>query len=135
VPDIPEGYDNLDCSFAPLNISLQNAQATTMMSIVAAIQGFISNPKNQRPDYKMSLAGGNVGIAAATDRVIRLANTYMLIGIYVAVSLLCFVAFRSWLAVLCAVLPLVLTSLLCQALMVAWASESRWQRFRWLPWV
>jgi predicted RND superfamily exporter protein len=33
--------------------------------------------------------------------------------------LLCLVTFRSWRAVLCAVLPLVLTSILCEALMVA----------------
>src|SRR5678815_3633562 len=35
-----------------------------------------------------------------------------------AVALLCFVAFRSWRAVIVAVLPLILTSILCEALMV-----------------
>jgi predicted RND superfamily exporter protein len=42
----------------------------------------------------------------------------MLLYVYGAVALLCFVAFRSWRAVSFAVLPLILTSILCEALMV-----------------
>ena len=38
--------------------------------------------------------------------------------VYAAVVLLCFVTFRSWRAVVVAVLPLVLTSILAEALMV-----------------
>jgi hypothetical protein len=43
----------------------------------------------------------------------------MLLWVYGAVVLLCGVTFRSWRAVLAAVLPLALTSVLCEALMVA----------------
>ena len=42
----------------------------------------------------------------------------MLLWVYGAVVLLCWVTFRSWRAVLAAVLPLALTSVLCEALMV-----------------
>jgi uncharacterized protein len=38
--------------------------------------------------------------------------------VYAAVLVLCLVTFRSWRATLCAVLPLMLTSILCEALMV-----------------
>ena len=38
---------------------------------------------------------------------------------YAAVIVLCWITFRSWRAVVVAVLPLVLTSVLCEALMVA----------------
>ena len=41
----------------------------------------------------------------------------MLFWIYGAVILLCFITFRSWRAVVVAVLPLMLTSVLCEALM------------------
>jgi len=41
----------------------------------------------------------------------------MLLYVYAAVILLCAVTFRTWRAV-CAVLPLVLTSILAEALMV-----------------
>jgi len=114
----PLGYASFDCSFVPVNIALRNLKASSLNKVVAAVQRFIANPENQSPDFKISLAGGNGGIAAATDRVIQQANTHMLLWIYGAVAVLCFAAFRSWLAVVCAILPLVLTSLLCQALMV-----------------
>jgi uncharacterized protein len=42
----------------------------------------------------------------------------MLFLVYGAVVLLCFITFRSWRAVVVAVLPLVLTSMLAEALMV-----------------
>jgi predicted RND superfamily exporter protein len=42
----------------------------------------------------------------------------MLLWVYGAVVLLCWLTFRSWRAVLAAVLPLALTSILCEALMV-----------------
>jgi len=43
----------------------------------------------------------------------------MLLLVYAAVIALCFVTFRSWRAVVVAVVPLVITSVLCEALMVA----------------
>ena len=43
----------------------------------------------------------------------------MLLLVYAAVIVLCFVTFRSWRAVVVAVVPLAITSILCEALMVA----------------
>ena len=43
----------------------------------------------------------------------------MLLLVYAAVIVLAFITFRSWRAVLCAVLPLMLTTVLAEALMVA----------------
>jgi predicted RND superfamily exporter protein len=43
----------------------------------------------------------------------------MLLYVYAAVTLFCLITFRSWRATLVALLPLVLTSILCEALMVA----------------
>ena len=42
----------------------------------------------------------------------------MLLYVYLAVIVLCFMTFRSWRAVVVAVVPLVITSILCEALMV-----------------
>jgi predicted RND superfamily exporter protein len=64
-------------------------------------------------------AAGNAGIEAATNMVVKKANTQMLMLVYLAVIVLAFVTFRSWRAVVCAVLPLMLTSVLCEALMVS----------------
>jgi predicted RND superfamily exporter protein len=45
-------------------------------------------------------------------------NEMLFLG-YGAVGLLCLLTFRSWRATLCAMLPLMLTSILCEALMVS----------------
>ena len=65
------------------------------------------------------LAAGSAGVEAATNIVVEQANRTMLLYVYAAVIALCFVTFRSWRAVVVAVVPLALTSILCEALMVA----------------
>src|SRR5207245_5924926 len=70
-------------------------------------------------DRQFLRAAGNAGIEAATNVVVEQANRTMLMYVYAAVIALCFVTFRSWRAVVVAVVPLMLTSILCEALMVA----------------
>jgi predicted RND superfamily exporter protein len=71
------------------------------------------------PDRQFLLAAGSAGIEAATNIVVRKAWTQMLLLVYAAVIVLCFITFRSWRAVVVAMVPLVITSVLCEALMVA----------------
>jgi predicted RND superfamily exporter protein len=115
---LPTNFTNFSCDFDPLFISLTDHKAATLNAVVTTIQKFIADPANQSPEFKMSLAGGNAGIEAATNIVIEHANHTMLALVYATVTIFCFIVFRSWRAVLCAVLPLVLTSILAQALMV-----------------
>ncbi len=117
-PDVPNSLANPDCSFVPLYISLTDHKARTLSAVAGAVTAFIGKPENQSPDFHMSLAGGNAGIEAATNIVIAHANHIMLVLVYATVIVFCSLVFRSWRAVLCAVLPLVLTSILAQALMV-----------------
>jgi predicted RND superfamily exporter protein len=72
---------------------------------------------NQTENAKFILGAGTSGIDAASNIVVAKASHEMLYWVYGAVILLCFITFRSWRAVLVAVLPLMLTSLLCEALM------------------
>jgi len=67
---------------------------------------------------KFLLAAGSAGIDAATNIVVHQAMREMLLWVYGAVIVLCWITFRSWRAVLVAVLPLALTSILGEALMV-----------------
>jgi hypothetical protein len=73
--------------------------------------------KNNTEDVKFLLAAGTAGIDAATNIVVKKASQEMLFLVYGAVIVLCFITFRSWRAVIIAVLPLMLTSILCEALM------------------
>jgi predicted RND superfamily exporter protein len=117
-PFIPRALENIGCTFVPVYVSLTDHKAGTLNAVVASVQSFIANPAHVSPDYKISLAGGSAGIDAATNIVIAQANARMLYLVYGAVIIFCFITFRSWRAVLCAVLPLMLTSALAQALMV-----------------
>ena len=79
---------------------------------------FRSAAANDTKETRFILAAGSAGIEAATNIVVKQATHEMMFWVYGAVVLLCWVTFRSWRAVVCAVLPLVLTSILCEALMV-----------------
>jgi predicted RND superfamily exporter protein len=115
---VPRALMNFACSFDPINISLNDHKAATLSAVVNAAQKFINDPADQAPNLKLSLLGGNAGIDAATNIVVAQANIIMLVLIYTVVTIFCFIAFKSWRAVLCAMIPLAITSILAQALMV-----------------
>lgn len=111
----PELFNN-DCSLMPVIAYLADHKADTLARVTRAAQAFAQ--EHSTPQRQFLLAAGSAGIEAATNIVVREANHKMLLYVYAAVIVLCFVTFRSWRAVLVAVLPLVLTSILCEALMV-----------------
>lgn len=107
---------NLDGSVMPVVAYLTDHKALTLERVVKVADEFART--NSTPDRQFMLAAGNAGIEAATNIVVREANRTMLLYVYGAVIILCFITFRSWRAVIVAVLPLMLTSILCEALMV-----------------
>ena len=117
ISGVPAGWVNAKCNLVSIFISLEDHKAGTLKEVITAIQNWSS--ANTSEDFTLALATGNAGIEAATNEVIEVAQYEMLAYVYGVVSLLCFIMFRSVKAVLCVVLPLTLTSLLCQALM-AW---------------
>jgi uncharacterized protein len=107
-----------DCSVMPVYIYLSDHRAETLEGLVQSIQAFEKTPLGNA-SLTFSLAAGNAGIEAATNQVVKSASREMLILVYVAVIALCLLVFRSWRGTLAAIAPLVLTSVLCEALMVA----------------
>jgi len=107
---------NTACSVMPVIAYLADHKAETLDRVVAAAQAFADTHGDGEREFL--LAAGSAGIEAATNIVVRDANRTMLVYVYAAVILLCFVTFRSWRAVVVAVVPLALTSILCEALMV-----------------
>ncbi|AZD07606.1 Exporter protein, RND family [Pseudomonas chlororaphis] len=108
---------NTDCSVMPVIAFLKDHKAETLDAVVAIADTFAQ--ANSSADRQFLLAAGSAGIEAATNIVVREANRTMLLYVYAAVTLFCLLTFRSWRATLVALLPLVLTSILCEALMVA----------------
>ncbi|MDP9654492.1 UNVERIFIED_ORG: putative RND superfamily exporter protein [Pseudomonas putida] len=112
----PRGLYNESCSLLTLYVFLKDHKAETLTRLVNHVEAFAA--ANDTDEVKFQLAAGNAGIEAATNIVVKEANREMLFWVYGAVILLCLITFRSWRATLCAVIPLMLTSILCEALMV-----------------
>ncbi|MES2927571.1 MAG: MMPL family transporter [Pseudomonadota bacterium] len=113
----PRGLYNDACGLLTVYVYLRDHKADTLARVVGHIEAFAQ--RNNTADTKFLLAAGSAGIEAATNIVVKDAWRTMLLMVYGAVVVLCFVTFRSWKAVVVAVLPLVVTSFLAEALMVA----------------
>ncbi|WP_407311159.1 efflux RND transporter permease subunit [Pseudomonas sp. nanlin1] len=112
-----DGLYNSDCSLAPLLVLLDDHKADTLERVVQVVQTFAAS--HDREGLAFMLAAGNAGIEAAINEVIKNAEWAVLLWVYGCVGLMCLVTFRSLAAMLCIVLPLLLTSVLGNALM-AW---------------
>jgi uncharacterized protein len=113
----PRGLYNDACSLLTLYVYLSDHKAQTLSRVVDHVEAFAA--ANDTADTKFLLAAGSAGIEAATNIVVKQAWRTMLLLVYAAVALLALVTFRSWRAVVVAMLPLILTSVLAEALMVA----------------
>ncbi|MEZ5571475.1 MAG: MMPL family transporter [Halioglobus sp.] len=109
-------YVDPGCSIWPMPIYLADHKAATLSRVVDTLEQFNKDWPNANIEFLG--AAGSAGFEAATNQVVKKANTEMLYYVYAAVILLCLITFRSVPGVICAVLPLVLTSILCEALMV-----------------
>jgi predicted RND superfamily exporter protein len=112
----PSRLFNLSCSLLTVYTYLDDHRAATLTGVVDQVNQFAA--ANNGPNAQFLLAAGSAGIQAATNIVVAQAWWEMLFMVYCAVIILCFIAFRSWRAVVVAVLPLMLTSILAEALMV-----------------
>lgn len=112
----PRGLYDESCSLLTMYVYLSDHRAETLSRVVDHVEKFAK--ANDTEDVRFLLAAGSAGIEAATNIVVKQAWSEMLLLVYAAVVVLCFITFRSWRAVLCAVLPLMLTSVLAEALMV-----------------
>jgi predicted RND superfamily exporter protein len=113
--DMPELANN-ECVVSPVIAYLADHRAETLARVARVAESF--SRQHDQPERQFLLAAGTAGIEAATNVVVEAANRQMLLVLYSAVAALCFITFRSWRAVLVAVIPLLITSALCEALMV-----------------
>ncbi|WP_338759561.1 MMPL family transporter [Massilia sp. METH4] len=112
----PRGLYNESCGLLTMYVFLKDHRAGTLARVVDHVERFAAS--NNTADVQFLQAAGSAGIEAATNIVVKRAWNEMLLLVYGAVVVLSFVTFRSWRAVVVAVLPLMLTSVLAEALMV-----------------
>ncbi len=109
------GLLNSDCSVMPVMIFTADHKAETISHIVDTIK--IYQTDNGTEKVKFRLATGNVGVMAATNEEVSAAQFPILIYVFSAIIILCFLTFRSLRATLAITLPLGLVSMLAYALM------------------
>ena len=109
------GLLNADCSVMPVIVFTTDHRAQTIDRVVKAVETY----DRAHPDspLKFRLATGNVGVMAATNQAVSKAEIPMLIYVYLTVIAFCAITFRSLVGTLATVLPLILVSVLCNALM------------------
>ena len=109
------GLINTDCSVLPVLIYTADHKADTIQRIVDAVNDF--QRANTLDSLTLRLAGGNVGVMAATNEEVAASQFPILDYVFAAVVILCLVSFRSVAATVCIIVPLAAVSLLAYGLM------------------
>ena len=112
-PDI--GLNTEGCQAMKVDIFLVNHDGALVSHVLHEVQKYLATENT--PNVSFLLASGNVGVTAATNEAVEEAELEMLLSIFGAISLLCFLTFRSWQAVICIIVPLTIVSIFCNALM------------------
>lgn len=114
---IPQSFYNNDCSMLPVIAYLNDHKANTLDGVVKTVEAF--RAANPSTGMEILMAAGNAGIEAATNSVVRKAWIPMLALVYGIVAILLLLEFRSVRAAICLLVPLAITSVLCEAVMTS----------------
>ena len=114
--DLDNELVNGGCSVTPVVAYLEDHKAGTLARVLQATEEFAA--AHDREAVKFLPAAGTAGVESVTNIVVQRASRTMLVWVYAAVIILCLITFRSWRATVVTVIPLMLTSILCEALMV-----------------
>jgi uncharacterized protein len=109
------GLNNEGCKAIQVVIFMGDHEGDTIKHAIAEIKRFIDD--NPVDGVTLRLASGNVGVMAATNEAVAAAEVKMLLAIFGALILFCYLTFRSWIGVICVMTPLLLVTVFCNALM------------------
>jgi predicted RND superfamily exporter protein len=112
------GITNQQCSVTPLIAYLTDHKADTLTRVLDVSEAFARQTNSRADAPQFLLAAGNAGIEAATNIEVEKGIITMYFAVYGATALLCLLTFRSWRATLVAIIPLIMTTIICKALMV-----------------
>lgn len=105
---------NRDNSMAPIILFLKDHKADTLEKVVRAAEEYQATSD---AGVNYVLATGPSGFEAAKNQTIKYNQYRMMFFVFAVVSGLVFVTFRSWRPVVCIICPLIVSSILCEALM------------------
>ena len=113
MPD--DGLVTEGCQRMQILVFLTDHEGSTVSHVVDETQRIIAGL--QGPNVEFLLAGGNVGVMAASNEAVKQAEVVMLAALFGSVALFCWLTFGSLRAVLCILVPLAIVAILCNALM------------------
>jgi predicted RND superfamily exporter protein len=115
-PDIT----NTSCAVSPLIAYLADHKADTLNRVLKVSEAFAADHNSAKAEDgpRFMLAAGSAGIEAATNIEVERGILLMYLAVYGATALLCLLTFRSLRATIVAMIPLVMTTIICKALMV-----------------
>lgn len=105
------------CGTMQVILYLANHEGDLVARVVDRVENIIDSI--DEPSVEFKLAGGNVGVQAASNEAVKRAEVVMHGALLASVALFCWLTFRSFRAVLCIIMPLSVVATLCNALM-AW---------------
>ena len=112
------GLNNPDCSLMPINLFLVDHRAETITQVINAVKQWQAEQTDlDILPLNLHLAAGNVGIMAATNEVIAAEEKPILLWVYSAIILMCWLSFRSLAGVASVILPLSLVSMMAYGVM------------------
>ncbi|OUV03961.1 MAG: hypothetical protein CBC42_00795 [Betaproteobacteria bacterium TMED82] len=109
-------YMNTECSALPVSIFLHDRKAKTIESVISDISKFKSTMTTDKLNIRLAL--GNVGVSASRNEVIESSEPLVNLALFSSVGFLCLCMFRSLLISLAIMIPLLLVTIWCNALMV-----------------
>ena len=113
MPD--DGLVTEGCQRMQILVFLTDHEGATVSHVVDETQRIIAGL--QGPNVEFLMAGGNVGVMAASNEAVKQAEVVMLAALFGSVALFCWLTFGSLRAVLCILVPLAIVAILCNALM------------------
>ena len=103
------------CQQMQILVFLTDHEGSTVAQVLDAAKRIIAGI--QVPGVSFKLAGGNIGVMAASNEAVKQAEVVMLAALFLSVALFCLLTFRTLRAVLCILVPLAIVAVLCNALM------------------
>lgn len=117
VSPIPTGTGLLDkpCARMPVFVFTADHKAETIQRVVNAVKDY--QQLEAKDLLRFELGTGNLAVMAATNEVVKAKEWPMLGLVYLVIIAFVWASFRSWVAVVCIILPLSLVSMMAYALM------------------
>ncbi|MFJ4434074.1 RND family transporter [Pseudomonas sp. NPDC089395] len=113
MPD--DGLVTEGCQQMQILVFLTDHEGATVSHAIGEARRIIDEVRT--PKVELLLAGGNVGVMAASNEAVKRAEVIMLAALFGSVALFCWLTFFSLRAVLCILVPLAIVAILCNALM------------------